>query len=84
MKDQVRFNAPLYLLYVNQKMSTYIKLSHCIDGCQTYNRSQFKTKKEYECDCNDNGTLKRWPKWVEEGTPSPTGRYTFWNWRLWK
>jgi hypothetical protein len=33
---------------------------------------------------NPNGTLKRWPQWVEEGKPSPTGRYTFTSWRLWK
>jgi hypothetical protein len=33
---------------------------------------------------NANGTLKEWPKWVSEGKPSPTGRYTFTTWRLWK
>jgi hypothetical protein len=33
---------------------------------------------------NPDGTLKAWPKWVEEGKPSPTGRYTFTTWRLWK
>jgi hypothetical protein len=33
---------------------------------------------------NPDGTLKTWPKWVEEGKPSPTGRYTFTSWRLWK
>jgi hypothetical protein len=33
---------------------------------------------------NPDGTLKAWPKWVEEGKPSPTGRYTFTSWRLWK
>jgi hypothetical protein len=33
---------------------------------------------------NPNGTLKAWPKWVLEGKPSPTGRYTFTSWRLWK
>jgi hypothetical protein len=33
---------------------------------------------------NDNGTLKEWPQWVQEGKPSPTGRYTFTTWRLWK
>jgi len=33
---------------------------------------------------NANGTLKAWPKWVEQGKPSPTGRYTFTTWRLWK
>jgi hypothetical protein len=31
-----------------------------------------------------NGTLKEWPKWVLEGKPSPTGRFTFTSWRLWK
>ena len=33
---------------------------------------------------NDDGTLKEWPQWVKEGKPSPTGRYTFTSWRLWK
>jgi len=23
-------------------------------------------------------------QWVEEGKPSPTGRFTFTSWRLWK
>ncbi len=33
---------------------------------------------------NPNGTLPQWPQWVQEGKPSPTGRYTFTSWRLWK
>ena len=33
---------------------------------------------------NPDGTLKRWPSWLLEGKPSPTGRYTFADWRLWK
>ncbi|MBN2506965.1 MAG: hypothetical protein JXQ71_09750 [Verrucomicrobia bacterium] len=33
---------------------------------------------------NPNGTLKAWPQWLQEGKPSPTGRYTFTSWRLWK
>jgi len=33
---------------------------------------------------NPNGTLKAWPQWVEQGKPSPTGRFTFTSWRLWK
>jgi hypothetical protein len=33
---------------------------------------------------NANGTLKEWPQWLQEGKPSPTGRYTFTSWRLWK
>ena len=33
---------------------------------------------------NPDGTLKEWPKWLVEGQPSPTGRYTFTSWRLWK
>jgi len=33
---------------------------------------------------NNDGTLKEWPAWVGEGKPSPTGRYTFTSWRLWK
>ena len=37
-----------------------------------------------DSDRNPNGTLKSWPKWVEAGQRSPTGRYTFTSWRLWK
>jgi hypothetical protein len=33
---------------------------------------------------NPDGTLQEWPQWVQEGKPSPTGRYTFTSWRLWK
>jgi hypothetical protein len=33
---------------------------------------------------NSNGTLKEWPQWVQEGKPSPSGRFTFTSWRLWK
>ena len=31
-----------------------------------------------------DGTLKSWPQWVNEGKPSPAGRYTFTSWRLWR
>lgn len=37
-----------------------------------------------DSDRNPNGTLKRWPDWLIEGKPSPTGRFTFTSWRLWK
>jgi hypothetical protein len=30
------------------------------------------------------GTLEEWPQWLTEGKPSPTGRFTFTSWRLWK
>ena len=33
---------------------------------------------------NGDGTLRVWPKWLDEGKPSPTGRFTFTSWRLWK
>src|SRR5438477_540980 len=33
---------------------------------------------------NPDGTLVRWPQWLEEGRPSPTGRQTFVTWRAWK
>lgn len=36
-----------------------------------------------DSDRNPNGTLKSWPKWLQEGKPSPTGRYTFTSWRMW-
>jgi len=32
----------------------------------------------------EDGTLKKWPQWLLEGKPSPTGRFTFTSWRLWK
>jgi len=31
-----------------------------------------------------DGTLKTWPQWLLEGKNSPTGRFTFSSWRLWK
>jgi hypothetical protein len=37
-----------------------------------------------DSDRNPDGTLKAWPKWVIDGKPSPTGRFTFTSWRLWK
>jgi hypothetical protein len=37
-----------------------------------------------DSDRNPNGTLKKWPAWVLDGKPSPTGRHTFTTWRLWK
>ncbi|MCX6569821.1 MAG: glycosyl hydrolase [Candidatus Aminicenantes bacterium] len=37
-----------------------------------------------DSDRNPDGTLKAWPRWVQEGKPSPTGRFTFTSWRLWK
>jgi hypothetical protein len=33
---------------------------------------------------NPEGTLKKWPQWLVEGKPSPSGRYTFATCRLWK
>ncbi|MBI3852842.1 MAG: hypothetical protein HY298_21515 [Verrucomicrobia bacterium] len=33
---------------------------------------------------NPDGTLKKWPDWLEQGKPSPAGRFTFAMWRLWK
>lgn len=36
-----------------------------------------------DSDRNANGTLKRWPDWLQQGQPSPTGRLTFTSWRLW-
>ncbi|MGH7973497.1 MAG: glycosylhydrolase-like jelly roll fold domain-containing protein, partial [Limisphaerales bacterium] len=33
---------------------------------------------------NANGTLKAWPVWLSTTEPSPTGRFTFTSWRLWK
>jgi len=36
-----------------------------------------------DCERNPNGTLKKWPDWVTQGKPSPTGRFTFSSWKLW-
>jgi hypothetical protein len=33
---------------------------------------------------NPDGTLKRWPDWLNTDKPSPSGRFTFTTWRLWK
>jgi hypothetical protein len=33
---------------------------------------------------NPDGTLKEWPQWLAGDQPSPSGRYTFTTWRLWK
>jgi hypothetical protein len=32
---------------------------------------------------NGDGTLRYWPQWLITGLPSPTGRVTFTDWRLW-
>jgi hypothetical protein len=33
---------------------------------------------------NPDGTVKAWPAWLQQGKSSPTGRFTFTSWRLWK
>lgn len=33
---------------------------------------------------NDNGTLKNWPQWLLDGKRSPTGRFSFTTWELWR
>jgi len=37
-----------------------------------------------DSDRNDNGTLRSWPDWLQGAEGSPTGRYTFTSWRLWR
>ncbi|HEX3624339.1 MAG TPA: glycosyl hydrolase [Verrucomicrobiae bacterium] len=37
-----------------------------------------------DADRNSNGTLKSWPQWLLDGKPSPTGRFTFTTWELWR
>lgn len=37
-----------------------------------------------DSDRNSDGTLKRWPQWLQEDLPSPAGRFSFTTWRLWK
>ena len=36
-----------------------------------------------DCDQAPNGQLLKWPQWLLDGKPSPTGRFTFTTWRLW-
>ncbi len=36
-----------------------------------------------DCDQAPNGSLLKWPQWLLDGKPSPTGRFTFTTWRLW-
>jgi hypothetical protein len=33
---------------------------------------------------NPGGSLVRWPQWLLEGKASPTGRFTFTTWELWR
>jgi len=37
-----------------------------------------------DSDRKPNGTLNAWPAWLGRGKPSPSGRFTFTSWRLWK
>jgi hypothetical protein len=37
-----------------------------------------------DSDRKADGTLKSWPDWLEKGQPSPTGRFTFTTWPLWR
>jgi hypothetical protein len=48
------------------------------------NRQIGDEQRPEDSDRKPDGTLKSWPQWVREGKPSPTGRYTFTSWRLWK
>lgn len=36
-----------------------------------------------DADRNSDGTLARWPQWLLDGKPSPTGRMAFTTWELW-
>ncbi len=37
-----------------------------------------------DSDRTPSGTLRSWPAWLQQGKPSPTGRFTFTSWRLWR
>jgi hypothetical protein len=37
-----------------------------------------------DADRTQGGTLVRWPQWLLDGKPSPTGRFTFTTWELWR
>jgi hypothetical protein len=36
-----------------------------------------------DCDRAPEGNLLKWPQWLLDGKPSPTGRFTFTTWQLW-
>jgi hypothetical protein len=36
-----------------------------------------------DCDRSPAGNLLKWPQWLLDGKPSPTGRFTFSTWQLW-
>ena len=36
-----------------------------------------------DCDRAADGSLLKWPQWLLDGKPSPTGRLTFTTWQLW-
>lgn len=36
-----------------------------------------------DCERDANGVVKAWPKWIQEGKASPTGRRTFTSYRQW-
>ncbi len=36
-----------------------------------------------DCDRAPAGNLLKWPQWLLDGKPSPTGRFTFTTWQLW-
>jgi len=37
-----------------------------------------------DCEWTTTGALKKWPQWLLEGKPSPTGRVTFTTWHHWQ
>lgn len=37
-----------------------------------------------DSDRNPDGTLKKWPDWLQRDQPSPAGRVAFTSWRLWR
>ncbi len=37
-----------------------------------------------DSDRKPDGTLNQWPRWLLDAQPSPTGRFSFTSWRLWK
>jgi hypothetical protein len=45
---------------------------------------QLPEDSDRQLDGTFKGSLKEWPRWLLDGKPSPTGRYTFTTWRLWK
>ena len=73
---------PLGMLYVAASVE---EAGHAVEVVDLWpNRLIGDEQLPEDSERNPDGTLKRWPQWVLDGKPSPTGRHTFTSWRLWR